>query len=311
MSPRKRRIFHRRHFPFARILLALALLWGVLWLAASFQLKKRFEGWLASEHAAGHEVGYETSAAGGFPFKAVKRVKGFRWSNGSGFSASAGRAEISLFPWYWRGISVFFDGGVFVNFPAGGADDKVSLKSDSAHLRISYPLFPPESHADEGMGIAFESQNITVKFATPSPFGDLIGRAALKLRIMGSPPDFSSVSSIAAWNAGSGVIEIDELILDWGVLKLAVSGTIGLDRELQPEGAFSGRIGKRGEVVKALMDKKWIGKSEAGLLTSALNLLSESAGGEKEGETLPLSVQSGGLFLGPVRVMTLPRISWR
>jgi hypothetical protein len=128
---------------------------------------------------------------------------------------------------------------------------------------------------------------------------------------MGALPDFTKRDSVVAWNAASGVIEIDRFRLNWGPLNLAMTGTLALNNDLQPEGAFSGRIGNRENVVKAMASAKWITKNDAALLNNALNQLPKSSGAnDKDGETMPLAVQSGGLFLGPVRVVTLPKISW-
>ena len=128
---------------------------------------------------------------------------------------------------------------------------------------------------------------------------------------MGPVPDPRVKSSVAAWNTGGGIAEFDSFFLQWGALIFGAKGTLGLDDDLQPEGVFSSQIGNHEEVLKTLMAADYIPKRDAPMLNSALNLFSKKSSiGGKSGIEVPITVQLGGLFLGPVRVFEFPEIEW-
>jgi hypothetical protein len=59
------------------------------------------------------------------------------------------------------------------------------------------------------------------------------------------------------------------------------------------------------------MDNGFIAPRQEGMLNSALSLFARPAkDGEGPGIEIPITVQLGGLFLGPVRIFTFPEIEW-
>jgi hypothetical protein len=159
--------------------------------------------------------------------------------------------------------------------------------------------------------ITGSADNLSLSPGLDAPFGPLAAKVDASLRIMGPVPDPRRRESVAAWNADSGVIEFDSFFLQWGPLVFSSKGTLGLDDDLQPEGVFSGQIGNHEQVLKTLMDANYIPKHDAPMLNSALNLFSKrSKLGGKPSIDVPITVQLGGLFLGPVHIFEFPGIAW-
>ena len=317
MPPRRRPPPPRR-FPVVKILLGVFVVWGGLWLVTSIRFQKQIEGWLAAERAAGYEFSFDENRSSGSPFAVTRGFRNLNWKNGKSTSFHANVLTLTTRPWDWRAFEAAFHHGAELTTTLPGSKDPLTFQGEQGSVDFFLPLLAPIDHTETGLSLSGQAERLLIKTPKPQPFGDTIGRADVALHVMGPLPDFTKKDSVIAWNADSGVIEVDAFNLDWGVLKLSVKGTLALDTALQPEGAFSGQIGNREAVVKALVDKNWIKKNEAGLLNATLNQLPKSAGAEKKngssdtpGETIPLSVQSGGLFLGPVRVITIPALIWK
>jgi hypothetical protein len=310
--PSKRRIFHRRHFPLPALLIGFAILWGGLWFITSTRFHKQIDEWIAKERAAGQQISYDESISGGSPIAVTRNFRNLRWQNSKGASLHANDMIVTMRPWNWLALEARLIHGAEAELPLPEAKDTLALRSDNISVRVAAPLTTPKGHRDVGQSLSINAKGIGVRTGKPLPFGGTIETASIALRVMGAPPDFSKRDSVAAWNNASGVVEIDAFHLNWGALDLAMKGTLALNNALQPEGAFSGQIGHRENVVKAMANVKWITKNDAVLLNNALNQLPKSSAANGKGdETMPLAVQSGGLFLGPVRVMTLPKISWQ
>ncbi|MDD5585437.1 MAG: DUF2125 domain-containing protein [Alphaproteobacteria bacterium] len=308
----KRRIFSRRRFPLPSLLLGLAVVLGGLWFVTSAHFHKQIDAWIAAERASGNQISYDDSRKGGSPIAVTQSFRNLRWQNGKGASLHANNVTVSMRPWNWLAFDITMQHGADAMLPLPDARQPLAMHSDNVSLHVAAPFVAPKNHKDVGLSLSGKAEGLAVKTGKPLPFGDTIASAEIALRVMGSPPGFGNKDSVAAWNADSGVIEVDAFNLNWGPLDLAMNGTLALNNALQPEGAFSGQIGDREAVVKALADAKWIAKNEAGLLNATLNLLPKSSGPNgKSGETLPLAIQSGGLFLGPVRVLTLPPMTWK
>ena len=127
---------------------------------------------------------------------------------------------------------------------------------------------------------------------------------------MGPIPDVRKRDSVDAWNKDSGIVEFDDFSASWGVLDLTSKGTLGFDDDLQPEGAFAGTIADPAKAIHALIDQHFIAMHDKDMLASVLNLFSKPSAHESKGTELPITIQLGGLFLGPVRIFVFPSIDW-
>ena len=176
------------------------------------------------------------------------------------------------------------------------------------------PTLLPKDHTEAGLTLTGSAENITLPSAMPSPFGLKMAKLNVAMRVMGDVPDFRKRESVDVWNKISGVVEFDKLNMNWGPLNLKSKGTMGFDDDLQPEGAFSSEIDGHEAVLKALMEHDFIARSQAGMLNSALSLFAKPVvlghNSESNAVELPIAVQLGGLFLGPVRIFTFPEIDW-
>lgn len=118
--------------------------------------------------------------------------------------------------------------------------------------------------------------------------------------------------ALQAWRDAGGTIDVDRLELVWGPVRLAGDGTMALDANLQPEGAFAARVSGLADILTALEKAAIIDARTAAIARITLAVLTRPAadGGPPQAQ-VPLTIQDGVLSVGPVALFKLPRIAWR
>lgn len=141
--------------------------------------------------------------------------------------------------------------------------------------------------------------------------GATIARLALSATLMEPLPAAPLRTALSAWSARGGTVEIESLALDWGGLQLRGDGTLALDADLQPLAAASVRLSGYNETVDALAAAGVISPRTAFMTKVILGTMGKNPpdGGPPEIQ-VPLSVQEGRVFIGPVALLNLPRITW-
>jgi hypothetical protein len=141
--------------------------------------------------------------------------------------------------------------------------------------------------------------------------GHSIARVALTAVLVERLPTAPLREALAAWAAKGGTVEIEGLAVDWGKLAVRGDGTLALDAALQPVASSSVRISGYNETVDALAAAGAIRPRAAFMAKVVLGAMGTTPvdGGPAEIQ-VPLTVQDGRLFVGPVVLLQLPRIAW-
>ncbi len=325
-----------------------AFIWCALWGIAALQYRGVLDTWIETGRAEGYRISYDRREMFGFPRRVVTRFTGLRWINADGIAFRADTIDIGAFPWRWRRFTATFKGHVALEAPIendahaltiaceyGQAEAEISRQglwlfsriginaarvgvapdylfaAESLSASARRPEDPPRGHGETGLTVTGAASGVTLPASIATPFGPKMAVAEAELRVMGAVPDFRRRPSVAAWNHDSGVVEFDRLRLGWGPVNLDARGTMGFDDDLQPEGAFAGALAGYKEVLKALVDYGSIAPRQEAMLNSALNLFARPARADgHKGIEMPITVQLGGLFLGPVKVFAFPEIVW-
>lgn len=328
------------------LFLVIGVLWWSLWSFAAAQYRGVIDNWISTGRSSGYHIDYDSSVMFGFPHHVVLRLTNLRWVDTDGINFHAGQMDLSSTPWSWSVFSASFKGHVELAAPldtegrslslggeqgyahveldkdgiwklsrvslmqahVGRAPDVLFL-ADKLEASVQRPEHPPKDHTQPGLILDGKAENVVLPVNMPVPFGPKMKIVQSSLRVMGDMPDFRRRDSVAAWNSIGGVVDFDKLHMEWGPLMLVAKGALGFDDDLQPEGAFSSAIGHHKEVLKALMEHDFIAKNQAGMLDQALSLFAKPAD-NAPGIEVPITVQLGGLFLGPVKIFTFPEIEW-
>jgi hypothetical protein len=123
-------------------------------------------------------------------------------------------------------------------------------------------------------------------------------------------PDVRERAAVDAWNKESGVVEFDDFSIKWGVLDMQSKGTVGFDDELQPEGAFVGTVANPKDTMQTLIDKRFIAMHDQDMLNAMMDMFSKPTEHGSKGMEMPISIQLGGMFFGPIRIFEFPPIDW-
>lgn len=143
--------------------------------------------------------------------------------------------------------------------------------------------------------------------------GTLIGALPPEL-----PPELSpGLSSnpwpqpLITWRDRGGTIEVAHINIVYGPLAMRTSGTLALDADLQPIGAFTAKIQGLVASVGILRRRGLIGSRDAITAQLILGALARKpADGGPESLSVPITIQDRRLFIGPVRLTKLPEIHW-
>jgi hypothetical protein len=156
--------------------------------------------------------------------------------------------------------------------------------------------------------MAVRVDDLTLADRTDLPLGNHISHAAISAVVEGKSSDFTSKEKILAWRDKGGAIDVRELNLVWGKSSATADGNLTLDTENRPLGAFRAKITGFNELLDVFGQAKGLDAKNRLAAGFALNLIAkENEKGERYLD-LPISLQNGAAYLGPVSLTKLDPI---
>ena len=180
---------------------------------------------------------------------------------------------------------------------------------NSADGWVIAPPEPARQHSEPLLTLAVSARQVTLPVGI-EPFGDVIDEFDLGAAVRGAIPNGRLPEALAAWRDAGGTIELDNLRLRWGPIDAMASGTMALDRELQPIGAFSGGIEGYDQILTMLVQRGQLRAGDASLARIALNMLAKAGADGKPEIRTAFTIRDGQMFLGPARLGRAPRLTW-
>lgn len=232
-----------------------------------------------------------------------------------GISGAAGPADAPLARLTARtadaSIAVSGEGGADIWLGLGEpvVDAGMRLAARAAALWVKLPEHPPRTHTEPAIGLALQLREVSLP-AVPAPLPNPVDEIALGVTAMGQIPPGAPRHAAQAWRNAGGTIELDHASVRWGALAVAGSGTAALDSELQPEGAFSGRIEGADALLAALVAAGRMRPREAQLARLALSVMAKPGPDGRPQIATSFTIQNGEMFLGGVKLGKAPRIPW-
>jgi hypothetical protein len=305
------------------------------WLWAAGQVRTAIAEWSDAQRAAGYAIAYGGPDIGGFPVRlsvhfAAPRVtapQGWHWSGAAIAGQAAFWQPLSLrlalplrqeLVTVWRGLertlslqSARADGLVRLDgrgraVAATVEMAEVTLREAAGwsarigHMRhdISRPSAAPEDQPHTRLEGTIADLTLT---QAPPPLPATIDRLAYAADLTGTLPPGEPAAALAAWRDGGGLLQVTNLTLIWGPLDVRADGTVALDALLRPEGAFAAHIAGLPEMLEALVARGIMLPGAAAALRIAVLTLSEGRDGSgRPTVRLPVTLQDGTIFLGPV-----------
>ena len=181
------------------------------------------------------------------------------------------------------------------------AGERVPISSADAWISL-----PPKS----SVGIALDLRQMQFPGMGPV-LGDTIDELAFGVTIKGAFPGGKLAEAASAWRDSGGTIELDNLQLKLPGLSASGTGTIALDRDLQPIGGFSGAIEGYDQILTGLVQSGRMRAADAGLARLALAMLAKAGPDGRPEIKTAFTIQNGQMFLGPAKLGQAPRIAWQ
>jgi hypothetical protein len=328
------------------LLLVLLGAYTAYWLVVARRITDGVAAWAQTERAEMVDASWEKIGVAGFPFACRVELENAVLRDGrltpppelriSALSASARPWDFAS----WRlmapaGLSAVLAGGserpplkltahaadgVLTADPEAGtslwlnleditAEAGESVAIASADAWVILPAKPPRSLGESTLGVALDLRQVQLPGMT-SVLSDTIDELAFGITVKGAVPSGKLAQAVSEWRDAGGTVELDNLHLNWGGVGATASGTIALDRELQPIGGFSGAIEGYDQILTGLVQSGRIRAVDAGLARLALAMLAKAGPDGRPEIKTAFTIQNGEMFLGPAKLGKAPRLAW-
>ena len=328
---------------------AMAVVYSAAWFYVAGQVHDGIEGWADQRRADGWRIAYRSLAIEGFPLAFRGRIEAPVFARQVGGAAVSWRGPaitIAVRPWHPRRLSLSFPGSHLFSragrqrtarLTAGTADAQVELGEDGqvrvlrvalGALTVTPATDAPKTAIDKFdltldrptavqtdaphqrplVRIKANVGGLVLPDGTRAALGPRIEAAGITVVLLGAIPAGPLAAALAGWRDNGGTLEVKRFRLAWATLSLNAEGTLALDRELQPMGVLTARIIGFRETVDRLTANGIIRPRQAMTAKIVLGLLARGSPPEIKA---PISAQDGGLYIGPVRLMGLPKVRWK
>lgn len=153
--------------------------------------------------------------------------------------------------------------------------------------------------------LAVEIENTAYAGFSGSALGENLTLMSVNMGVEGAQPAASGAAGIHEWRDAGGIVQVQEFRIDWGPLQLSAAGTTALDAEDRLIGSLTARLHKYEGLISALHAAGQLSDEEQAAASLALGLITTAAGNENGELSLPLVLQDGEMYLGPVRIAKL------
>ncbi|NBC32076.1 MAG: DUF2125 domain-containing protein [Alphaproteobacteria bacterium] len=315
-----------------------------LWSYGADQVRTQVDARMAALEAQGGRFEAAELTVSGFPLGFVTEVRNFSLRTPDGVVVRSDAAVAESAVWAPTDIGLSLERGLLVTVPApqGVAPVRLTAARGSGTLgaamdgRVHAAELVLETVALDLPGAALvEAESVRLQLAPPpSPAAPLvvamaartvdlpglpagllaptIDHVSLDAAITGPLPPGPSEPALALWRDAGGLVTVERFRLDWGPLSAVASGTVTLDRDLQPEADLTTEIRGFQETLQSLQAAGLLQPTQAALFGVGLTVMAGPP--DEEGlATLraPLSIADRRVTIGGVGVpVRLPRIDW-
>jgi hypothetical protein len=173
-------------------------------------------------------------------------------------------------------------------------------------LEATRPEKPPASHKETGLTLSLSGSDLTLPQDLDLPLGNHIQSLRGDFRMLGALGSGPFAKAVEAWRVDGGTIEVPWLHAVWNKVDLRAKGTLALDEDWRPIGAFSTDIRGFAAGMDALADASLIEPKTALMAKVGLALLAKRPPeGGPPVLTVPVTAQDGKLYAGPIRIARL------
>ena len=331
---------------FLAVIVVLAGAYSVYWKVTAGRLKGGLSGWAQTAQARGLRASWKRLGVGGYPLAFRLALEDVELGDAAVAPAPrlrAPRLTASAHPWNMRHWRLVAEQGLFGESAGVGGKQPVALsvktatgeiraaadgsstlsfdlaglalaaakplEARAARLQIELPPHPARTYSEPNVSFSASLSDTSLPQAVP-PLGRTIADLDFAVTILGPVPEGPLPQAAAAWRDAGGTIELKSLDFRWGALSAKASGTLALDRDLQPVGGFSGAVEGWEQIIAALVAQGTLSPEKAGLARLALTLLAKAGPDGRPQISTSFTIQNGKMYLGPAQLGKAPHIDW-
>lgn len=153
-----------------------------------------------------------------------------------------------------------------------------------------------------GIEVGLNGEGVSPPPGIIRAFDRPIARLAADLVVGGPWPAGPLREKLAAWRDAGSVMQILSLDLAWADVTARGDGTVTLDGQLRPLAALSAEMSGLDSVIDALVAENRVRRNEALTAKAALALVGQRGPDGRTVLKVPVSVQEGWLWTGPLRL---------
>jgi hypothetical protein len=320
------------------------------WFSAASVLKNQSARWIEAQRSSGYTINHAEPAVSGFPFEVVITYADWSMRapvTNNGWVWRTPAITVSAQPFAPLSFTVDLAGehkvsglwtppGVDAKLTATQASFRPTLTTEgriaeivaaienlnSTGIRGDQSLVGIESaalsvvHIRDAEKPSWQIKADVTNWHAPlmentSAFGEKIRKLSVDATLEGTLPSGTLPQALKTWHESGGTLEVRELLFDWPPLAVNATGTLALDRQLQPVGALTATFRGFMESLDALAKQNTIERRDADTAQTVLGLLAKKPeGGGAPELNISVAVQDHKLYVGPVPLMELEPVEW-
>jgi hypothetical protein len=182
-------------------------------------------------------------------------------------------------------------------------------------VRVAALSLHAESQPRDGGGVTaamrLRAREIELPDIGKWPLGATVSSAGAVLDVV-SPnldgPGHDAASQAEAWRKGGGTVELRDVALHWGPLKLTGSALLGLDEKLQPAGTGTADVSGTAAALDALVDAGVVQAGMGATAKAVLTAMAQLPGGNAV--RLPFVLRNNTVSVGQIPLARVNDVAW-
>ena len=328
------------YLPFGGFVVLLGLYTGY-WFYAKSRIQSELAAWMDSQVAAGYSIEQDLVRVSGFPYRFAVEINALAIDAPAAdgdWSAEIETITAHAMPFNLAHWIIQFDGTSRLNTVSDtnctyewvsdktllsiranrrgvtqsvGAEIEnlsiTTIEGEQAQLEsIERVVFNAMLDDDDHMRARMSLSGMTAEETRLDPrmiqaFGTRIDTVDLDIAVSAWSA-LAQQGDVLDWHRSNGSIRIENASLGWGPAQLSGTGDLAVDARALPEGRISVRITDPEALAEALVNGGIVAEGNP---EEALRLATMMAPRSPEGVSLPLRIQAGAVYFGPVRLGTL------